>query len=119
MHPKARPAFSLVEVLVALVLLGVSGGAYLSLLTASQEQIARAASLEREVVEANALLTRVAQEPVVAVERRVGRQRIGNLLLTVSHRGNGLFAIEAVDAESGRALLATLLYRPDGRRSAP
>jgi len=102
---------TLLEVLVALVLVGTAGSAWLLLLAETRLGIATAYSREDRVARAADLLRDVAQRSDSTLLSIIGRRRVGDLELRVSVTSPHLF--EVVVAEPGRdALLRTFLYRP-------
>jgi Tfp pilus assembly protein PilV len=103
----------LIEVLVALVLLAVSGTALITLLgqtsqamrsTQTSERLARAAS---EQLGGLAILTRA---DLLAA---AGRRSVNGWALTVTADAPNLFDVSIVESDSGAPLLHTTVYRPD------
>jgi Tfp pilus assembly protein PilV len=103
----------LIEVLVGLVLLAVSGTALITLLgqtfeamrsTQASERLARAAS---EQLGGLATLTRA---DLLAA---AGRRSVNGWALTVTADSPNLFDVSIAESDSGALLLRTTVYRPD------
>jgi hypothetical protein len=76
----------------------------------------RAVARQRELAQADALLTAMSLWPSEELERRLGSRRQGPFVVTIATRARGQFEIAIVDASSGSSLLHTRLLRSGAGR---
>jgi type II secretory pathway pseudopilin PulG len=108
----------LLEVLLALTILGMVGAALTALALESGRSVARTAETERELRRASGFLEAVALWPRDDLDRRLGTRRQGAWLLTIDRRSTALYAIRLRDSTGSNELLHTVLYRPGPADSA-
>jgi Tfp pilus assembly protein PilV len=106
-----RRGISIVEVLVALTLIGVTGGAYLALIAETSAHLASAARREERVHQAVRVLEALELAPRDTLLNLAGRRFHRGHLVTVSATASGLFSIRVADAESQAELAATHVFR--------
>lgn len=108
----ARRGVVLLEVLLALTILGMVGSALTALALESGRSVARTADAERELRRASGFLEAVALWPREDLDQRLGTRRQGAWLLTVDRRGTVLYTVQLHDSTGGNELFHTVLYRP-------
>lgn len=109
-----RGGFSLLEVLVALLLLGTAGSAWLLLLAQTRQSLHAAHVREERFEVASALLRNLAQHSDSTLLSLVGRRRMGAFDVRVSSVAPQLFELEIAEPMQS-PLLRTLVYRSGGR----
>lgn len=102
----------LLEVLLALTIMGALGAALTALALESGQSVARTAAAERELRRAGGFFEAVALWPRDDLDRRLGARRQGAWLLTIHRRGTVLYDVQLHDAAGGNELVRTVLYRP-------
>jgi type II secretory pathway pseudopilin PulG len=107
-----RRGIALLEVLVALALLGTSAAALVALGVEAGRSVERARTADAEMRRASAFMDVVALWPRADLDRRLGEHRQGAWLLRIG-REQDLFAVSLRDSAGGRELLRTRLFRPD------
>lgn len=107
-----RQGVILLEVLLALTILGTLGAALTTLALESGRSVARTAESERELRRASGFLEAVALWPRADLDRRLGSRRQGAWLLTVVRRTTVLYAVQLHDSTGSEELFHTVLYRP-------
>ncbi|HET7188380.1 MAG TPA: prepilin-type N-terminal cleavage/methylation domain-containing protein [Gemmatimonadaceae bacterium] len=108
-----RRGVVLLEVLVALVLLGAAAASLTALALESGRATERARAADRETRAASAFLDVVALWPREDLERRLGSRHQGAWVLEVQRAGTALYRVTMRDSTGRRELLRTSLYRPD------
>ncbi len=113
--PSARGGFALLDVLLALALLGSAGLAVVSLLDQAlrAEQVARA--VEREYQAADRVLTALTLLHRAELDQRIGRRPLGEFIVDIQRPERGLYRIAVAGVSApGRDLLVTVVARPEG-----
>jgi prepilin-type N-terminal cleavage/methylation domain-containing protein len=110
---RRRGGFTLIEVLVALVLVASMAAAVASLASTNANVVARAREADREARDASAFLDMVALWPREDLDRHLGEHEQGAWRLRVAHPAPSLYTATLLDSSGRRPLLATALYRPD------
>lgn len=108
---------ALLEVLVALAILGTAGA---SLATGVREALAateRARRADAELREASALLDAVALWPREDLDRRLGERAQGAWRLTILRPAPAVYFVTLADSGGGREVLRTAIYRPEPPRA--
>lgn len=108
-----RAGVVLLEVLVALVLLGAAAASLTALALESGRATERAWRADRETRAASAFMDVVALWPREDLERRLGSRHQGAWMLEVSRTTTALYHVSMRDSTGNRELLRTVLYRPD------
>jgi len=108
-----RRGVSLLEVLVALVLLGSAALAAVGLVRQSADQTARARGLESRIERADQTLAELAILGRAELERRLGDHQMGEFIATVQRPEAGLFRIAVRDTGVSAPLLVSLVARAD------
>jgi type II secretory pathway component PulJ len=112
MRPGERGAV-LLEILVALTLLVVSGASVVSLLSASLRSEAALAGREETLREADRILAGLALLTRTDLDRRLGSRRTGRFVAEVRRPEPTLYRIALRETESASSeLLVTLVHRP-------
>jgi prepilin-type N-terminal cleavage/methylation domain-containing protein len=104
--------FALLEVLVALVILGLAGLAFVELASQGTRAVARAVDLERRVADEDRLLTAYVLLSRRDLGRRVGLARVGPYGVQVERLDFDLFRISLASV-GGAVDLSTVVYRPE------
>lgn len=118
MRHAERAGWVLLEVLLALAILGVSGTSLATLARQSGHVMEGAARREALVSRAERIMARHASRSRAELESSVGRWTEEGLGVRISRLQPMLFEIVIVQAGEQRTVLETALYRPD-LRDAP
>jgi type II secretory pathway pseudopilin PulG len=111
MRRASRGGWVLLEVLLALVVLGISAAAIATTLHEVSTVLTRASDAERRLESAERLLNRYAARTGAELERSVGRWTEAGLGVRISRLNPTLFEILIVQP-GGQVALETALYRP-------
>jgi prepilin-type N-terminal cleavage/methylation domain-containing protein len=114
----ARRGVTLLEVLVALVVLGLVTAAWVGLSVQSTHTVAIYHSRELQMQRATRELDRLSLWPDERLRGRIGRTRQGAFLLTVTELAPSLYGVVVADVTSDAPLLRTAFYAPDTIRTA-
>jgi hypothetical protein len=106
---------SLLEILLACALLGSSGVATLGLARQAVMSVRQAHEHESEMLAASQFLDAVALWPRQGLDQRLGARRQGPWILHVERPVEALYRVTLLNAQSGKALLVTAVYRPQER----
>lgn len=116
-HPRA--GFTLLELLVAIALLGVTGTALAAAVGGTRRTMEQVHDAELRTRRATTLLAGLARESRETLARRAGRRRLQGHEVRVSQVDRELFAITVLDTATREVLAATTVYRaeagPDAR----
>jgi type II secretory pathway pseudopilin PulG len=107
-----RGGVVLLEVLVALAILGASGAALATLAVGTSDAVLRARQRDDDVRRASAFLEAVALWPREDLDRHLGARPQGEWTLEVRHPVANLYLVGLSDSGSAQPLLATSLFRP-------
>lgn len=110
----ARHGVTLVETLVAVVVLSTAALALLRLCSAYGSGFSRARAEESELRDADRLMTAMALLTRADLDRRLGVRDAGAFALEVSRPRAGIYRLAVRSAGRDRALLVTLVHRPAG-----
>lgn len=110
----SRRGFALLEVLVALAVLGLAGLAFVGVASQSLDALDRARQTEERVADEDRLLAAYALLNRRDLGARIGLRRVGPYDVRVDRLDFSLFRV-AVGPADGSAELATVLYRPEVR----
>ena len=108
----ARPGVILVEVLVALAMLGASGAALAAMAVGATDSVRRAQQRDADIRRASALLEAVALWPREDLDRHLGARPQGAWVLDVQHPSPSLYTVSIADSGVALTLLQTALFRP-------
>jgi type II secretory pathway pseudopilin PulG len=108
-----RAGVVLLEVLVALMILGIAGGAAITLAVDAGNSLRRAQGAEVEMRAASAFLDRVSLWGREDLDRRLGERVQGQWRLRVDRPAPTLYVVELRDSAARRVLLSTALFRAD------
>jgi len=111
----ARDGVVLLEVLVALAILGVVGAATAAMALGAGDTVRRAQRADDEINRASALLEAVALWPREDLDRHLGRRAQGEWLMNVGHPVPALYTVSLTDSTGTHDLLRTALFRPVSR----
>ena len=115
----ARPGVVLLEVLVALAILGAVGAATAALAVQASESVRRAQRADDEIRRASALLEAVALWPREDLDRHLGVRSQGEWRMEIGHPAPPLYTVAVLDSAGAQELLRTALYRPVSRLPEP
>lgn len=104
--------FALLEVLVALAVLGMAGLGFVELTAQGTRAVTHALEMERRVADEDRLLTAYALLNRRDLGRRVGLARVGRYDVRVERLDFALFRV-TMGAAGGPVDLETILYRPE------
>jgi prepilin-type N-terminal cleavage/methylation domain-containing protein len=104
---------TLIEVMAALAILVGTAGPLVALAGSAMIRTAQISREEARYMSASQTLTRIALLPRADLERRLGEHGMGVFAVSVQRPAPDLFRLAVADtAEPGRALLVTVVYRP-------
>jgi hypothetical protein len=115
-HP--RDGSALIEVLIALVLLAVSGTALITLLGQTRHSIESLEASEREARAAGFALSSMVVLSRAELVARLGRRVVGGWSVTVEAIDQALFDVGVAASDTSAVVLRTTLYRPDTTSAA-
>ena len=110
---RPRGGSALIEVLIALVLLAVSGTALVTLLGQTQRSIVTLRETERQTRDAAAELSALSVLGRSDLAARVGWTTAHGWSLRIDRLAADLFDVGIATSDTGAVLLRTALYRPD------
>jgi Tfp pilus assembly protein PilV len=113
MTKQRRAGTTLIEVLVALVLLATAGTGFITLLGQTAHSMRGVRDTERLVNLASAQLDQLVLFDRAQLAARQGRAPLGRWSLEVIQRTPELFDVSIAATDTSAALLSTTLYRPD------
>lgn len=107
---RARRGLTLIEVLVAVAILGVGAGAWASLAGQGIDAMRATHARETEFQRADNELVRASLWSRTQLEASVGVHRVAGLQIVVERASAALFAVAVADS-TGAVLLSTSFYR--------
>ena len=107
----ARTGSALLDVVVSLVVLGLSGTGLIALLGQTAHSVRHVRDTEREVRRASDQLARLVVADRTQLLAMVGQTVSGGWIVTIVQRSPDLF--DVVIADTTAPVLRTTLYRPD------
>lgn len=113
---RRRRGAVLLEALVALVIMASAGAAVAALAVECGQAVQRTRSTEAELRRADAFFALVALWPREDLDRHLGERQQGPWRLRVERPSLTIYAITLTDSLGARALLRTVLYRPEPPR---
>lgn len=116
---RRRRGAALLEAIVALTLLAFAAGSAIALSHQAAESVRRGRAAELAIRDASAFLEAVALWPREDLDRRLGDRAQGAWRLRIDRPTPTLYVVSLTDAEGGRVLLHTALYRPEAPRDIP
>lgn len=108
-----RRGSALLDVVVSLTLLGLSGTAMVSLLAQTANTMRRVRDTDRELRRASDELGRFATADRNTLATMTGRSIQHGWIITVTERATNLFDVEIADTITRSPMLHTTLYRAD------
>jgi prepilin-type N-terminal cleavage/methylation domain-containing protein len=115
----ARTGMTLLEVLVALMILGTAGVATIGLVTESWRAVRAAREADRSVREASAFFDAVALWPREDLDRHLGDRGQGPWRMRVDRSTPTLYVVTLADSSGRLPILETSLFRPEAPRATP
>jgi Tfp pilus assembly protein PilV len=114
---RARAGIALLDVVVALAVLGLSGTGLITLLGQTAHSVRHVRQTEREVRQASDEMGRFVayDRPILAA--MVGRSLRHGWIVSVTPAGSDLFEVAIADTANRATLLTTTMYRPDTSRA--
>lgn len=119
MTTRARSGMTLLEVLVALAILGVAGAATIGLASESWRAVRTAREADGSLREASAFFDAVALWPRGDLDRHLGDRGQGPWRMRVERPTPTLYVVILADSSSGLTILETSLFRPEAPRETP
>jgi hypothetical protein len=113
MRPDSRAGSALLDVVIALVLLGLSGVGLVTLVGQTAHSMQHVALLERDVRLAGAELDRFVAYDRAQLVGMAGQHDLHGWSVTVSSITPGLFDLSIARTDTSPVLLRTTIYRPD------
>jgi Tfp pilus assembly protein PilV len=107
-----RSGATIIEVLIALVVLAIAGVGLITLLAQTLTSVHQVGGRQDEVRVAATLMDRAATWSRADLELHIGSTRTGRFVLTVGGLPGALYAVDVSDT-TGAMLLHTTFYRPD------
>lgn len=111
----SRRGAVLLEVLIALAILGVVAASALSVAAEGASRVRSNHASESELRGASALFDAVTLWSRADLDRHLGRRRQGAWTMEVQRVGESLYDVTLEERQTGRLLLRTSLYRPTVR----
>lgn len=115
--PRQRGS-ALLDVVIALAVLGLSGTALITLLGQTAHSVRHVRDTERQVRRASDELGRFTTYDRPALAAMIGRSIRRGWIISVEQVNPDLFDVSIADTANGARLLATTIYRPDTARAA-
>ena len=106
-----RTGTVLLEVMLALGILAIAGGALLALTSENSRALAGAGASDERIQRADDFMAVVSLWNAEDLDRRLGVRRQGPWLLTIQRSRPALYDVVLMDSAS-RPVLATALFRP-------
>ena len=114
--PRGERGLALLEVLVAVVILGVAGLALVELVSGGTRAVAVARAREAELANEDRLLTAYSLLTRADLDRRLGRHEVGDYVVEIQRPELTLYRVSlGRRAASGVEDLVTVVYRPETR----
>lgn len=110
---------ALLEVMVALLILGVAGSAAVVMASQASRAVASAEEHEAALREASAFLDAVALWTRADLDRRLGERSQGPWRLRIDRPEPTLYLVSLRDTLTDAELLRTALFRQDSTRALP
>jgi hypothetical protein len=104
---------ALLEVIVALTIMSIAALSTISWLNQAVDTIVRTGGAAAEADSASDYLDRIALWPREDLDRHLGPRREGSWTVTVEHPAPALYLVTIGDTTNARAILRTVLYRPE------
>ncbi|MFN2399098.1 MAG: hypothetical protein ABR543_10745 [Gemmatimonadaceae bacterium] len=106
----------LLEVIVAMTILAVGGGAVLALASESTQAVERARAVDRAMMRANGFMEAVSLWSRDDLDRHLGTRDQGAWRMHVGRAIPTLYVVTLSDS-TGRVLMSTSLFRPEARHA--
>jgi prepilin-type N-terminal cleavage/methylation domain-containing protein len=103
----------LLEVLIAMAILGVVGAAVAAMAVGASDAVHRAQGADADLRRASNFLEAVALWPREDLDRHLGSRRQGAWRLDVQHPVRSLYTVVLTDSGGAHELLHTALFRPE------
>ena len=107
-----RPGAVLLEAIIALAILSISGIALLQLTSESYLAVSVAAAEEFRMRSATRLLDAASLWSRTELDQRLGARVQGEMLMSIARTTATLYHVRLFDRNGGALLLSTTLYRP-------
>ena len=119
MTARTRSGMTLLEVLIAVAILGSVGIATIGLATESWRAVRTAREADEALREASAFFDAVALWPREDLDRHLGDRAQGPWRMRIDRPTPTLYVVTLADSSTGRTLLETSLFRPEPLRATP
>ena len=113
MFSTSRRGVALLEILVALVMVVLTGLGFVTLVQQTMTSLQVVQRTERDTFEASSILERLSLLDRQVLAQRMGLTRVRGLEVRLARLDAGLFAVAVTDTVSRRPLLETVLYVPE------
>ena len=110
---RVRRGAVLLEVVVGIAILAITGSAWITLLAQTNHSIRELRAREAQLRIASAELRRITLWPRVQLDLRVRSSRLSSFTLTVSPIAPSLYTVALGDTSTGVVILRTTLYAYD------
>lgn len=117
MTQRSRRGMTLLEVLIALAILGSTAMAVIGLASQSWRAVASAEAADRSLLDASAFLDAVALWPREDLDQRLGERVQHPWRLRIDRPLPSLYVITLGDSSGTATLLVTSLFRPEPARA--
>jgi len=108
-----RPGVALLEVLVALAILGAAGSAMLALAIGTERSVSGARAESTRMLQASRFMDKVALWDRSELDMRLGTRRQGAWRLYIARELPTVYTLQLRDSIGGRVLLETTVFRAD------
>lgn len=119
MTRRRRHGSALFDVVIALVLLALSGVAMLTVVGQTRHSMRSVRDTERELRLASAQLDRFVAYDRAQVIAMLGTRSTNGWMIAVARVSDGLFDVSVTRVGASVPLLVTTIYRPDTTRAPP
>jgi type II secretory pathway component PulK len=110
---RRRRGVALLEVLVALVIITTAGASVAALASETARAMSHSRDSEAEIERARAFFEEVTLWPRDDLDRHLGNREQGPWRLDVEHIAPALYSLMLTDSSGSRALLRTVVFRPE------
>jgi Tfp pilus assembly protein PilV len=119
MCDKPRTGSTLIEVLIAVVVLATAGTALVTMLGQTQRTMRDVSVTERTVMDASDQLARLLVLDRASLATRAGRFNTAGWTIEIVQVSSKLYDVSIAASDTAAPLLRTTLYRPDSADAAP
>ena len=114
---RSRPGVTLLEVVIAIAIIGIAGIGAVTLVAESWRAVGTTREVERSLRDASAFLEAVALWPREDLDRHLGARAQGPWTMHVDRAAPTLYTVALADSAGGPPLVVTVLFRPELRHA--